>query len=320
MMKNYFGTVLFEELSTNKNIIVVTGDCYLPILETLQKCFPHQIVNVGIAEQAMIGIAAGIAKEGKTVFTISINNFSSLRCLEQIRNDIAYHQFNVNIISLGGGFSYGACGWTHHGTEDLACLRLLPIDIISPCDSWEVVHATRAITRTPGPSYLRLDEKVPQEFHVVKDTFELGTARVIDQGYDLTLIGCGSIMSEVIKAGAILRTQNIKPRILSMHTINPIDKKAIIKAAQETGGIISIEEHSIKGGLGSAIGEVCFEENVFPGFFYSIGLREPFSSVNGSQDYLRKHHQMDAQAIVDASIKMISKRKGHGSVVFMVKR
>ncbi len=311
MMKDYFGTVLFDELSNNKDIIVVTGDCYFPILQSLQNNFPQQIINVGIAEQAMIGIAAGIAKEGKIVFTISINNFTSLRCLEQIRNDIAYHQFNVKIISLGGGFSYSHCGWTHHGTEDLACLRGLPIEIIAPCDKWEVIHATRAITHKPGPSYLRLDEAVCNDLAVEKEKFILGAARVIEDGYDLTLIGCGSIMQEVIKAASILKAQNISTRIISMHTINPIDKDTIIKAAKETGGIITVEEHSIKGGLGGAVGEVCLEHNTFPGFFYSIGLRESFTSAHGSQAYLRSYHQMDAQAIVAAAFKMIGSARTH---------
>lgn len=307
-MRDAFLKSLSSLAKIDKNIILLTGDLGFGVFEEFEECFPKQFINVGVAEQNMTGVATGLALEGKKVFTYSIGNFPTLRCLEQIRNDAGYHDANITIVASGGGFSYGALGMSHHCTEDIAILRALPnMTVVAPCTVWEAGEATKSFVSHPGVGYLRLDKTHGSDNDgLIGGKFEIGLSRCIREGNDITLITTGGILSEANKAANIIMDKGVNCRVLSFHSVKPIDIEAIEKAATETNGIITIEEHNIVGGLGSAVSEVCMDLGLMPKKFKRIGLNDVYSSVVGSQDYLREFYKMDSTAIEDAIQIMIS--------------
>jgi transketolase len=300
-MRDCFIERLSEMAARDPRIMLVTGDLGFGVFNEYRQRFPRQFLNAGVAEQNMTGLAAGLALEGHIVYTYSIANFVFMRCLEQIRNDAAYHQANVNVVCIGGGFSYGALGISHHATEDLAIMRSLPdVSVIAPCDDWETREATAAIAETPGTSYLRLDKSSAGNTQRPGETFQLGRARTLREGHDLTLVALGGLMSEVLSAAETLSREGIECRVLSMHTVKPLDAAALAQAAEETGGIVTVEEHSVDGGLGGAVAECLLESDVRPAVFRRVGLRQGFSSIVGSQSHLRGCYGLDAAGIVTA--------------------
>jgi transketolase len=300
-MRDTFVRTLTELAAADPGVLLLTGDLGFGVLTDFARRFPRQYVNVGVAEQNMTGLATGIALEGHTVFTYSIGNFPTLRCLEQIRNDACYHEANVKIVSVGCGMSYGALGISHHATEDISILRALPnITVVSPCDLWEATEATRALASSPGTALLRLDKSAAPATVRRGETFHLGKARTVREGSDVTLVATGGILGEVLAAADLLESQGIQCRVLSMHTIKPLDTATLCLAAAETGGIVTVEEHTVEGGLGGAVAENLLELGAVPRFFLRIGLRAGFSSVVGSQQYLRKVYSLDAPSIAQA--------------------
>jgi transketolase len=300
-VRDAFIRTLTEIAPQRPDIVLLSGDLGFGVLNDYIARFPRQFLNVGVAEQNMSGLAAGLALEGHTVFTYSIGNFPTLRCLEQIRNDICYHRANVKIVCVGGGMSYGAVGFSHHATEDLAILRSLPnMMVLSPGDLWEAAEASRFLASHSGPAYLRLDKSTAPATHHPGETFQPGKIRTVRDGSDITLAATGGILGEAILAADFLAGAGISCRVLSIHTVKPLDVDTLTAAALETGGIVSIEEHAVAGGLGGAIAETLMEAGVFPRFFIRMGLRNTFSSVVGSQQYLRKVYSLDAPSIARA--------------------
>ena len=205
----------------------------------------------------------------------------------------------MNVVSIGGGFSYGSLGISHHATEDLSIMRSLPgLTVVSPCDDWEASEATEALANTPGTSYLRLDKSTAGMTQRPGESFELGKIRQLREGHDLTLAATGGILEDVLSAADRLRDEGIHCRVLSVHTIKPLDLDAITKAARETGGIVTVEEHTVDGGLGGTVAENLLESGAVPSYFHRIGLRSGFSSIVGSQKYLRTRYGIDRDAIV----------------------
>lgn len=297
-MRDAFVGVLTELAPQHPELLLLTGDLGFGVLNDFIAQSPRQFLNVGIAEQNMSGLAAGLAIEGHTVFTYSIGNFPTLRCLEQIRNDICYHRANVKIVSVGGGMSYGPVGISHHATEDLAILRSLPgMQVFSPCDLWEAAEVTRYLLAHPGPAYLRLDKSAAPATCRHGEIFRAGAIRTVREGSDATLAATGGILGEALLAADALAERGIFCRVLSVHTIKPLDAGTLVAAASETGGLLTIEEHAVDGGLGGAVAEALMEAGAFPGFFVRIGLRNTFSSVVGSQTYLRAVYSLDAASI-----------------------
>ena len=295
-MRDTFITELKRQAEINPNIILLTGDLGFGVLDDFANSLPNQFLNVGVAEQNMTMVAAGLALEGKKVFTYSIGNFPTLRCLEQIRNDICYHDLDVTIVSIGGGFSYGQLGMSHHATEDLSIMRAMPNMVVSsPSNKKEVKKITNYFCNSKGPSYLRLDKSFVNS---EKFNFSQKKASVLREGSSITLIGTGGVVEELMKASDILKNQKIDCRVLSMHTIKPLDFISIDKAVEETKGIISVEENNIIGGLGSAISEYCLEAKKIPKNFYKIGLNDEFSSIVGDQNYLRNYYQINSKKII----------------------
>ena len=279
-------------------MLLLSGDLGFGVLNEFIGKFPRQFLNMGVAEQNMSGVAAGLGLEGHTVFTYSIGNFPTIRCLEQIRNDICYHNSNVKIVCVGAGMSYGPVGMSHHATEDLAIIRSLPgMEVYSPGDLWEAAEISRLLITRRGPAYLRLDKSIAPQTVKAGELFVRGKMREIRDGQDVTLIATGGILGEALKAAETLALQNIQCRVHSVHTIKPLDVDTLKRAAKETGGIVTIEEHTVDGGLGSAVAETLMEAGVYPGFFARMGLRNTFSSVVGTQQYLRGIYSLNADAI-----------------------
>jgi transketolase len=311
-VRDNFVRQLTELARTDPRIFLMTADLGFRVLDGFAEEFPKQYLNVGIAEQNMIGLATGMAMDGRTVFCYSIGNFSTLRCLEQIRNDACYHEANVKIVAVGGGFSYGPLGISHHATEDLAIMRALPnMTIAVPGDQWEAREATKALAATPGTCYLRLDKSAAPATARAKEVYYIGKARTVREGTDITLIATGGILGAALEAADSLVEQGITCRVISMHTIKPFDHDAVLRACRETGGIVTVEEHTIHGGLGSLVAETCMDAGVKPNVFRRIGLRAGFSSIVGAQEYLRREYQMDAKAIAKAVAELVSVGSPH---------
>ena len=297
-MRDSFALELKNLISINKKIILITGDLGFGVFDDIRKDFPENFINVGVAEQNMIGIASGLALQGFIIFTYSIANFATLRCLEQIRNDASYHDLNINIVSVGGGFSYGPLGMSHHATEDISIMRSIPgITVSVPSSNNEAIEATKYLAKSCGVGYLRIDKSSVSDSEFSDKNISFGRARVLMKGNDISIICSGGIAEEAMKAAKELFDEGISCRILSMHTVKPIDVEQIKKAAEETKGIITLEEHTLIGGLGGAVSEACMNNSVYPKFFKSIGLNDTFSKVVGSQKYLRNFYKMDSKFI-----------------------
>ena len=297
-MRDTFIKSLEALAEADPRVFLITGDLGFGVLEGFRKRRPHQFLNAGVAEQNMTGLAAGLALDGRIVFTYSIANFPTLRCLEQIRNDAAYHDANVNVVAIGGGFSYGALGISHHATEDLSVLRAMPgLTVVSPGDDWEVSEAVPALAETLGTTYLRLDKSSAGDTQRKGERFLLGKIRRVREGGDFTLAVTGGILGVALAAADRLAAEGIRCRVLSVHTLKPLDSEELIAAARETRGVVTLEEHTVLGGLGGAVAEILLEGGVIPRRFYRMGLRDGFSSVVGSQEYLRSLYGLDADAI-----------------------
>jgi len=285
--------------------MLITGDLGFAVLDDYRKRFPKQFINAGVAEQNMTLVASGMALEGHIVFTYSIANFPTLRCLEMIRNDAAYHGANVKVVSIGGGFSYGALGISHHATEDLAIMRSIPnVTCLSPTSLWEVAQATEAVMRHPGTCYLRLDKDFGADFTEAAP-FELGHPRQVRAGRDVAFFTTGGILSEVVRAADSLANEGISASIYTVHTLSPVVPDQIIKASGTHKAIVSVEEHTISGGLGGLLLEQLADAGAFPARFLRIGLQNCFSGVVGSQAYLRSHYGMDALSIASRTRKLL---------------
>lgn len=300
-MRNTFLNTLFDLAKLDARIVFITGDLGFGVVEAFMEQLPKQFLNAGVAEQNMTGMAAGMALSGKIVFTYSIANFPTLRCLEHIRNDICYHDANVKVVSVGGGFAYGSMGATHHATEDLGVMRMLPnIVVVAPGDPVETAAATRAIVDHPGPCYLRLGKAGEPVVHQESIDFHLGKAIKLRNGEDVTLISTGGMLQTTVGVADKLAHAGINARVLSMHTLKPLDDEAVMAAARETRAILTIEEHSVIGGLGSAVAELLAEADDVRVPFRRLGVPPRFSPRVGTQEYLLQENRLDLSSIVEA--------------------
>ncbi len=305
-MRDAFMKSLFMLAEKDPNIMLLTGDLGYGVFEEFEKKYPKQYLNVGVAEQNMMGIAAGLALEGKIIFTYSIGNFPTLRCLEQIRNDACYHNLNINIICMGAGFSYGALGMSHHATEDIAIMRSLPgTTVISPSTEDEAYFGTIELSKRNGVGYLRLDKSKTFRRKKPKIELEIGKGNILKDGTDYTIIACGGVIEEALLAADSLDSNNnISCKVISMHTIKPIDNVLIQECVKNSKGIISLEEGNIAGGLGSVILEACLKNGEFPLKMKTLGINDEYVSIVGSQEYLRDTVGISKRFIVDAVLNM----------------
>jgi transketolase len=300
-VRTAFFQTLMDLADHDDRIYLLVGDLGFGVVEPFQRRFSKRFLNVGVAEQNLTGLAAGIALTGKIVFTYSIANFPILRCLEHIRNDVCYHRANVKIVSIGGGYSYGALGMTHHATEDLAILRALPeMTVVAPGDPSEVREAIRAIAAHQGPCYLRLGRAGEAVIHTSPIDFQLGKAIKVRDGNAITVISTGALLGTAVDVADTLASKGLYARVLSMHTVKPLDHEAILAAARETHAVVTLEEHSVIGGLGGAVAE-CLSESCEPKvLFKRLGISSTFSSHIGSQEFLRAQCGLSVDGVLSA--------------------
>lgn len=299
-MRDTFVKTLVECAKKDKSIELITGDLGFGVLKPFWEQCPDQFTNAGIAEQMMTGVAAGMALSGKNVFTYSIGNFPTLRCLEQIRNDCAYHNANVKVVCIGGGFVYGSLGMSHQATEDLACLRALPdVVVLAPADLVEAEECTKALANYNGTAYLRLGRGGEKRIHNKIDDFRIGKAIKVCDGEKVAIFSSGAIFEEVASCRLMLQDRGINPIIYTFPTVKPIDMDTIHKVAMEVDLIVTCEEHNIIGGFGSAVAEVMAEMKHKKAYLLRVGLNDVFSIFVGDQKYLRGQYGMDAKSITD---------------------
>jgi transketolase len=298
-MRSVFNNTLLELAEKDERIYLILADIGYGEIEPFCTKFPERSFNVGICEQNMAGIAAGIALNGNIVFTYSIANFPTLRCFEQIRNDICYHKANVKIITIGGGVAYGPLGISHQSTEDLSLMRALPNMVVTaPGDLAEAELLTKAFIEWDGPCYMRCGYKGEPRLYDKDPDLEIGKALTTREGTDVTLIAIGEMLPTAVEISDDLKKEGIGIKVLSMHTLKPLDSEAIIKAAEETKKIITLEENNIVGGLGSAVSEVLSETGNFNIKFKRMGFDDIFPSKVGYREYLRKIYGFSKEDIM----------------------
>ena len=304
-----FTDKLLELARKNKNIVALTSDARGSVtLEKFAVALPEQFVELGIAEQNAVGVAAGMALSGKNAFVCGPACFYSSRSFEQVKVDVAYTRTNVKIIGVSGGVSYGALGSTHHSLHDIAAMRALPdLTVILPCDIFQTRRMTEKLAEFTGPVYVRMGRAaVPNVYPNDDIPFEIGKANILLEGNDITLIGCGETIYHVYQAGLRLKAQGISARVIDMHTIKPLDKMTVLSAMNETRAIITVEEHSIYGGLGSAVAEIVVQQKPLP--MRIIGIPDE-NAVHGSSKEIFSHYGITAENIIKTAVELMHSMK-----------
>ncbi len=275
-MRNAFINSIYKVTRENNNVMCMVGDIGGFLLRNYIKDFPNNFYNLGAAEANLVGVAAGLAMSGKIPFVYTITPFITSRCYEQIKVDVCYNNSNVKIVGVGSGVSYGTMGSTHHSLEDIAIMRVLPnMTIIAPSDPQEVEEAVFATTKYQGPTYIRLTlSSSPLDYS--RGKFEIGKARIVRKGIDAAIIATGDMVIIAIEAAEALKKENINCYVVNMHTIKPIDEELIKKLSEECKVIVSIEEHSIIGGLGSSISSILSQYSNNKALFKIMGFNDVF--------------------------------------------
>jgi transketolase len=302
-----FSATLLELARQDSDLLVVTSDSRGSAkLAPFAKAVPGQIVEVGIAEQNLVGVAAGLAAAGKKVFAVSPACFLTARSLEQIKNDLCYSDRPVKAVGISAGVSYGALGTTHHSLHDYAVLRAIHnITIVAPADNFETREAVRAAARSTTPVYLRFGKKRMPHLPRVEPGFELGRASLVREGADLSFLACGETVAPAYEAAELLAKDGVQCRVLSLHTIKPLDVAAVRKAATETGRVITVEEHSVNGGLGEACAGLLLQEGIHARFKIA-GLSDEHT-VTGSQEEIFRHYGLDGQGLAGLARNLLAK-------------
>ncbi len=296
-MRNAFADVLREEAKKDPSIMLLTGDLGYSVFERFQEELPNQYLNCGIMEQSMTGIAAGLAFEGYRPVIYSIIPFITMRNIEQLRNDICYHNLPVLIVGVGAGFSYGPYGYSHHSLEDIGMMRLLPnLAILAPGDPVEARELTRQALRRFGPVYLRLGKKGEPTY--TTRPVELGKGNILQDGDDIAIFSTSSILEVAIEVARRLADDHIYAMVVSMHTLVPFDTNLLEEVVKTKKMIVTIEEHAINGGLGTIVAEYFADHQIaFP--LYRVGVRSYSSHIVGTQSYVRKVHGVSPALIVE---------------------
>lgn len=303
-MRDAFVRALSAIARDDPSLMLVNGDLGFGVLDRFIADFPDQYVNAGVAEQNMTAIACGMALAGARAYTYSIGNFPTLRCLEQLRNDVCYHRANVTAVAVGAGFSYGPLGMSHFATEDLAILRALPeMTIVAPSDPWQAEALTRQLHARGGPAYLRLDKGAAG---TPEAPVTLGAARTLRDGAGAVLFAIGAILKEALEASDALRAEGIGVRVVEVHTLKPLDGPAIVAAAGECGVVATLEEHVASGGLGGAVAETLLDAGVAVRRFRRFAIPDCFPELVGDQPYLRRHFGLDAASVADGVRAMVA--------------
>jgi transketolase len=303
--QDVFAETLLALAQRDRDILVVTSDSRGSArLTKFGELLPDQIIEVGIAEQNVIGIAAGLASVGKKVFAVSPACFVTARALEQIKNDIAYSDRPVKVVGISAGLSYGTLGTTHHSLHDYAALRAIHnIDIVTPADNFETREAVKASLTHPRPLYLRFGKRRLPSVHTSNTQFEIGKALVIQEGRDVTFVATGETVAQAVQAATSLEDMGISSGVISMHTLKPFDSEALLHAALHTRALITVEEHSMAGGLGERCASILMEQNVhLP--FKIVGIPDEHT-VTGSQMEIFAHYGISTDGLAQSACRLL---------------
>lgn len=297
-MRKVFANALIELAEDNPKICFITPDMGYSIIDDFQIKFPERYFNLGIAEQNVIAVAAGMALSGYKPYVYSVIPFIVHRCLEQIRVNVSYANLDVKVIGIGAGFEYGIAGATHQGTEDITIMRSLPnFEVYSPGSFYEMEAITKLTAQNNHPTYIRIGRMKNSEVHS-SGKIELGRASVIEEGKDMAFIATGSMLPVAYECAQELKKEGINPTVISMHTIKPIDKECILNLINKGYKIFTFEEHTIIGGFGSAIAEIIAESGKSVPF-KRLGINDEFSHIVGKAQYIREQFKLDKAGILE---------------------
>ncbi len=310
-LREYYGKTIVELGETNKDIVVLDADLSGSTKTSMfAKKFPDRFFNMGVAEQNLIGTASGLAAGGKIPFASTFSIFASGRAWEQVRQAVCYPRQNVKIVATHGGITVGPDGPSHQATEDVSLMRSIPnMNVVVPADAYETAAAVRRAAEYNGPVFIRLARG---KFPVIYDeskTYSFGKADFLKKGSGLSIIACGLMVSIAMEAAEILENDGESVSVINMSSIKPLDKEAVLTAARETGAIVTAEEHSIIGGLGSAVAETVCEDEPVP--VVRVGVRDMFCSSGSAEELLECYH-LDSKSIVEAGRKALSLKRPTG--------
>jgi transketolase len=308
-IRDAFARALLELAMEDDRVVALANDSLgSSKLDGFQERFPERVFNVGIAEQDLVGIAAGLANGGKKPFACGASCFLTGRALEQIKVDLAYSRADVTLCGMSAGVAYGPLGPTHHSIEDLAWLRpIAGLTVVVPADGAETAHAVRAAAAHPGPVYLRMARLPVGRVHPADHVFAIGRAGRLREGGDVTLVANGVMVERALEAAEELAARGVEARVLNMATVSPLDREAVEAAARETGAIVTVEEHQVQGGLGSAVAEVVVATHPVP--VRILGFPGVFAPT-GSAEFILEHFGLTPGGIRDATLELLQARTG----------
>lgn len=298
-MRNTIVNLIHELAKADKNVYFLTGDLGYSVIENFQNELPGQCLNMGISEQNMIGAAAGLALEGKKVFAYSIVPFATMRCMEQIRTDVALQNLDVTIIGVGGGFAYGTLGPTHHAIEELAMMRAIPrMKIICPSDPVSAKVLGQQLLKIGGPAYIRLNRGGEPALYQTPPAMELGKGFVLKPGSDASILSNGAITQQALQAAEKLDAEGVSTEVVDMPTVKPLDGALIKDRLKSRKLIVTLEEHNILGGFGSAVAEVAAEHPA-RAKFKRLGVNDQYKQAYGNQEYMREQNGLSPEKIYE---------------------
>jgi transketolase len=295
-MRNAFAAALQDAVAADERVCLVLADLGWGVFDEVEALAPGRVVNVGIAEQTMVGVAAGLAQAGKKAVAYSIAPFITSRAHDQVRVDVAAGAADVTLVGVGGGVAYGYLGLTHHAIDDLAAMRALPnMTVLAPCDPADASAAARAALALDGPVYLRLGKNGEPPLLAEGTPFAIGRATEVRPGADVTIASTGPILGEALGAAERLAARGIDAAVLHFGTVKPLDVAAVVAALASTGLVVTLEEHSVVGGFGSAVAEVAAEAGI--GRVVRMGFPDTFVHEVGSREHLLAVHGLDARGV-----------------------
>ena len=294
-------------MKSDENTFLLTGDLGFSVFERIRDSFTKQYINMGVAEQNMVGVAAGMALTGRQVFVYSIIPFLVYRPFEQVRNDICYQNIPVRLVGVGAGLSYSDAGFTHHAIEDYGILRALPnLTILSPADSFEVTELMKQIPQMKGPSYMRLRRNGEPILHNKQKFMKIGKALELAWGEDILFVATGSILSKVFEIKQLLELDGFSVTILDYHTIKPFDKESLLKHLEGKKLVVTFEEHSIDTGIFSIVSQIILLHDIHIKAI-PFGIEEPISHASGSNEFMLAQYGLDNSLIYKRIIKVLGR-------------
>lgn len=308
-MRQAFIDTLHTLAKNDKKIILMNGDLGFSVLEDFIAAYPDRSYNMGVAEANMIGAAAGYSFEGFTVFVYSIVPFVTMRVFEQVRNDIGMQKANVKIVGVGSGFTYGQLGPTHHAVEDITLMRSIPnMTVVCPGDPTETREATKALVKMKGPAYLRIGKKGEPIVHNTRISFSLQRSIPVRDGSDCVLLATGNMLYAAVETAHSLKKHGVEAAVVSVPVVKPLDQKGIASICRKTRAVFTLEEHTVIGGLGSAVAELLLEQHVPVKHFYRFGVPDAFTYFAGSQEFIRRQYGLTPTQISRKILQILRKR------------